>query len=194
MTGDLRDQLRRLDPMRPGVPTEPVSPTRMERIMSHDTHPTATPAPNRNRWVVLAGGLAVVALVAAIALPGLFGEDTPVAAPVELTLGADDPLASCLRVEAQYMVGMSPAFEGTVTAVEGETVTLSIDRWYAGETEATEAVLTAPAGMEALIGGVDFRVGEAYLITATDGTVNYCGFSGPATPELRSIYEEAFGA
>ncbi len=37
-----------------------------------------------------------------------------------------------------------------------------------------------------------FRVGERYLVTATDGTVNGCGFSGPATPELERAFEEAF--
>jgi hypothetical protein len=37
-------------------------------------------------------------------------------------------------------------------------------------------------------------LGEQYLITATDGNVNYCGFSGPSTPELRSAFEEAFGS
>jgi hypothetical protein len=41
---------------------------------------------------------------------------------------------------------------------------------------------------------VPFEAGGQYLITAYDGNVNYCGFSGPSTPELRSAYEEAFGA
>src|SRR5690606_30842071 len=51
----------------------------------------------------------------------------------------------------------------------------------------------APAGMEALIGGIPFEEGGSYLITAYDGTVNYCGFSGPATADLRAAFDEAFG-
>jgi len=56
------------------------------------------------------------------------------------------------------------------------------------------ATLVAPEGMEALIGGVTFEPGQQYLITATDGVVNYCGFSGPATPELQALFDQAFPA
>lgn len=34
-------------------------------------------------------------------------------------------------------------------------------------------------------------LGEDYLISATNGDVNYCGFSGEVTPELRAGYEAA---
>jgi len=54
--------------------------------------------------------------------------------------------------------------------------------------------LNAPQGLEALIGGIPFESGEQYLITAYDGQVNYCGFSGPSTPEFRASFVEAFGA
>jgi hypothetical protein len=46
--------------------------------------------------------------------------------------------------------------------------------------------------MEALIGGIPFAVGEEYLVSAQAGSVNYCGFSGPATPEYRTAFEAAF--
>jgi hypothetical protein len=41
--------------------------------------------------------------------------------------------------------------------------------------------------------GVTFDVGRRYLLTATNGTVNGCGFSGPATADLERSYGEAFG-
>lgn len=190
MTDELRSQLRRLDPARPDtVAMEPIPASRLERTMSDTTTPRTRSTGLR---LALAGGVAVIALVAAFAIPGLLGG--PSADPLALGLPADDAMASCLPVTAEFMADMSPAFEGTVTSVEGETVTLSIDRWFAGETDATEAVLTAPAGMEALIGGVTFTVGDAYLVTASNGVVNYCGYSGPATPDLRAVFEEAFGA
>ena len=88
---------------------------------------------------------------------------------------------------------MSPAFLGTATAVDGEQVTLSVDRWYAGDEYAT-VILTAPAGMEALIGGIDFQVGEQYFVTAANGVVNYCGYSDAYSPELAQVFEDAFGA
>lgn len=191
MSDELRSQLRRLDPVRPDRAMEPIPNSRLERIMSHDPT-TAERAPSTGFRLALVGGVAVIALVAAFVVPGLLGGSA--ADPLVLGLTADDAMASCLPVTAEFMADMSPAFEGTVTAVEGETVTLTIDQWFAGDTGATEAELTAPAGMEALIGGVEFSVGETYLITASGGTVNYCGYSGPATPELRAIFEAAFGA
>ena len=32
----------------------------------------------------------------------------------------------------------------------------------------------------------------ANLITAAGGSVNFCGFSGPATPEFLAFFDEAF--
>jgi hypothetical protein len=37
-----------------------------------------------------------------------------------------------------------------------------------------------------------FVAGQRYLVTATNETVNGCGFSGPATAELDAAYSEAF--
>jgi hypothetical protein len=34
--------------------------------------------------------------------------------------------------------------------------------------------------------------GQRYLLTATDGTVNGCGFIGPASPELEHAFAQAF--
>ena len=152
--------------------------------------------PRRRTAVAIAIAVATLLVIAvAIALTG--GDDT---APettadetLELSLGESDALASCLPVDAATLADMSPAFAATATAVEGETATLSVDRWYAGGTADT-VVLTAPAGLEALIAGFDLEVGERYLITATEGTVNYCGYSGPATPELQALFDEAFAA
>jgi hypothetical protein len=43
-----------------------------------------------------------------------------------------------------------------------------------------------------LIRRIEFREGERYLITASDEDVNYCGFSGSATPSF-DAFDEAFG-
>jgi len=100
-------------------------------------------------------------------------------------------MAMCIMFSVEELARAPLAFEGTVTSVEGETVTLDVDEWFKGG-EAEQVVLHAPAGMEALIGGIPFEEGGQYLITAYDGTVNYCGFSGPSAPEFRAAFEEAF--
>jgi hypothetical protein len=205
MNDELRDQIARIDPMHPDVPTAEATarPSRelLEHIMSTPTtdRPDRALRPRRRVWY----SVATAALVAVVAIGGasLLGGDETVDAtttvvaspPLELGLGDGGAMASCMAVSADILRDMSPAFLGTATAVDGEQVTLSVDRWYAGD-EFETVILHAPAGMEALIGGIDFQVGQQYFITAFDGTVNYCGYSDVFSPELAAIYAEAFGA
>lgn len=155
--------------------------------------PVGTRPRRRPAVVIIALAVATFVIAAAIILTG--GDDpaheTTAAETVELSLGDGGALASCLPVDAAILADMSPAFAATATAVEGEDVTLTVEHWYAGG-DADTVVLHASAGMEALIAGFDIEVGERYLITAAEGTLNYCGYSGPATPELQALFDEAF--
>ena len=112
--------------------------------------------------------------------------------PLELSLGDSTVMASCVPFDTTILAGMSPAFAGTAVEVGDDTVTLEVDKWYAGG-EADSVVLAAQPGMQALIAGFEFEVGQQYLITAADGTVNFCGYSGPATPEFTAAFDAAFG-
>ena len=207
MTNQPDDQIRaRLtghDPLQRQPYIHPAEPPAelLEQIMNTPTitrpepsAPSNTPSgrPNRSRrgWIFGGAGLGTAAAVAGIiAFSG--GSPAPVST-LELDLGQDDIMASCLPVSADIVAGTDLAFAATVTSIDGETVTLDVTRWYAGG-EADQVVLTAPAGMEALIGGIAFEQGGAYLVSATaDLTVNYCGLTGPATPELQAVYDAAF--
>ena len=155
------------------------------------------PAPRRT-WVLAVAAVAalVLAVAGGIALTG--GEDAPPVAAgetMELTAGGEDVMASCIAFSVGELEAVAEvAFGGTVTDVDGATVTLTVDTWYRGEEGVETVVLNAPQGMEALIGGIPFVVGEEYLISAQGGSVNYCGFSGPATPEYRASFEAAFAS
>lgn len=201
---DLRDRLARLDPARrPPLAEAIVSRTAAqdirERVMQTiDTaEPTTTPdaaRPRRRLWAVAGAAAAVAAVVAGVALTTGGGAQAPERAPTTLTLkagGDGTSMASCVPVEAQYMRDMPVAFGGTVTAVTGSTVTIDVDRWYRGG-DADVVTLTNDTAANVSIDGVEFVPGERYLVTATDGTVNACGFSGPATPDLQRIFDEAF--
>lgn len=200
MTDELRKRLARIDPMHPGVPTRSVtdetSRQRLETIMSTRTRErTPAGAPNRS-WIPAVAALAalVVAVVGIITLGGGPGAAPQAASPLELDAGSEDPMAMCIVFTPEELARVADiAFEGTVTAVEGSRVTLTVNQWFKGGQPTTEVVLNAPLGMEALIGGIPFEVGEQYLISAQEGTVNYCGFSGPSTPEYRAAFETAFG-
>jgi len=134
----------------------------------------------------------VAAGVAGVLLAGCStsaGSDGPLVLTVPDTGGA---MASCLPLTKEYLTEMSPAFAGTVTDVGADTVSLRVDRWYAGSGPDEVALTIPPGAHAALIGEIDFREGVSYLITAADGTVNLCGYSGEATPELQALFDAAF--
>lgn len=100
--------------------------------------------------------------------------------------------ASCLPFTVEHLATMPAAFAGTATAVAGDRVVLSVDHWYVGGS-AAEVTLAMPEGAHgALIGDIDFREGRQYLITAENGTVGLCGFSGESTPAMRAAFDAAF--
>ncbi|WP_105975926.1 hypothetical protein [Streptomyces geranii] len=87
------------------------------------------------------------------------------------------------------------AFEGTVTAVDGDRVVLRVDHWYrldpnlANPTD--EVRLTSDKGNPE---APDFPLGGHYLVTAdaNSGTVPVCGGTTEATDEARAMFREAF--
>jgi hypothetical protein len=217
---DMRQRIARLDPTA-GAATDPITSPEaralLEEIMStpviesETTTPAGGPEHRRKRFAMPALIGTAAAVVLAVGLIAVRGRDdgggevadapiatTATTAPgklkvVELSAPADDIMAMCMAITPELLADTQVAFKGTVDTSEGEIVTLTIDEVYKG-TDAQVATLVAPAGMEALIGGIAFEPGQQYLITATDGIVNYCGFSGPATPELQALFDQAFAA
>jgi hypothetical protein len=112
---------------------------------------------------------------------------------LDLSAPAEDMMAMCAVLDPTVLSQAPIAFKGTVTMAENGLVQLTIDEAYKG-TDAGAATLSAPEGMEALIGGVAWEIGQQYLVTAYDGVVSYCGQTGPATPELQALFDEAFAA
>ncbi len=194
---------------------------RLETVMNTplDTRPAPTaPSPRgrRSTPALILGGCAAAVLAALVGVAVIGGDDTPdvaiapttIALPVtsapatpppgkltvmELSAGFDDSLASCLALDPSIVAQAPIAFKGTVTIVDGDVVQLIVDQSYVG-VDVGAVTLTAAEGMEALIGGVAWEVGQQYLVSAYDGVVAYCGQSGPASPELQAIYDAAFPA
>ena len=152
------------------------------------------PARRRSRRLTVA---ATAAGVAAVAVAGLLladglGPGRSEALELELPGAGGEIAGSCVPFTVETLADMSPAFLGTATAVDGNRATLRVDQWYVGG-DASEVVVTVPDGAHiALNGTISFAEGEQYLITAVDGTVNLCGYSGEATPELRQAFDAAF--
>lgn len=209
---DLRARLRAADPAASLRPADPDGVARLlEDTMSHDTDtlvPETRQTGTRGRspltWIVAAAAAVVIAGVGVFALTG--NDDDPTGPPVAGSGGEPEPTVTRLSVapgagEARCMVPTAEtlatkelAFAGTVDSIEAGTVTLTPTTFYAGDATDVVEVAAPEAELVSLIGAVDFQVGESYLVSASGGDVTACGFSGPATPELQSLYDAAFGA
>ncbi|WP_182524611.1 hypothetical protein [Nocardioides dongkuii] len=207
---ELRARLRAADPAASLRPADPDGVARLlEETMSHDTDslaPATRPAGGRSRgpltWVVAAAAALVIAGAGVFAVTGLPGDDDeapPVAGPgtdptvTELVAPAATE-GRCMVPNAEALAQQEVAFEGTVTEVSDDVVVLEPSTFYAGEETDRVEVAATSEEMQALIGAVPFEVGGTYLVSATDGRVTVCGFSGPVSPELEQLYTDAFGA
>lgn len=203
MTDEMYDRLRAANPV-PGTASveaadSPGTRALMEAAMSNDrvdTSTTPTAPAGRSKWLLagIAAAAAAIVLAGGLLLPDMLGDEpAPPAAALELAMPAGDTMGSCLPVSAEIMRDMPIAFAGTAVAVSDGTVTLDVDTWYKGGDAASVALTAPPADPPTSLGDViDFQEGTRYLITATGGTVNICGFSGEATPELEAIFDDAF--
>ena len=190
MTQDpLRRRLSRSDPAPFWDPVDPATSGRARALREEIMATEVETSPVRGRRWALAGAAAavLVAVVGGTALIG--GSREP--APLALQADGGNAMASCLPFDVETLAGMSPAFAGTVVELTDHVATLRVDRWYTGgDTDVVE--ITYTPGFEALIGTPTLEVGQRYLITATDGAVNGCGYSGLATPDYEAAFEQAF--
>jgi hypothetical protein len=201
MTDELEQRLRSANPAPAAQQGQPVAPWIQDLVEATMTITDGRAdaragerATQRHRWLAVAAcGAAAVALTgglyASMRDPGPQASASPA---VQLTLGRSDGTESCLPFSVEVLRGMPTAFSGTVTAVEGGTVRLKVDRWYRGG-DAQEVVVKAPAADDvALVGAVTFEQGQRYLVTASEGDVSSCGYTGPWSAEYESAVRDAF--
>jgi hypothetical protein len=204
MTEDLRARLARIDPARrldaAGLAESPTAHEIRERVMQtiEDTATTPVAAPRWRRVGLVAGAAASVAAIAVVAAVATGGDSAPKPAPKPRTTlalnapGGGPTMTSCIRFSVDILRDMPVAFAGTVTAVTPQSVTLDVDRWYKGGSADQVTVATPDATTSVALDGIELTQGGRYLIAATDGTINTCGYSGAASAELESAFGEAF--
>lgn len=201
---ELRHRMQAADPAASLPPADPDRVTGLvERAVTHDVRATGPRGRNRLTWLVAA---AAVVLLAAITGYAVFGrDDAPPTAgeepsgaveqdPGVATIELAGPVGAgrCMVPSPELLAGQDLAFEATVTGIADGVVTLDPERFFAG-TAVDAVTVTAPPEAAMLDTGVVFEAGGTYLVAATGGQVNGCGLSGEATPQLRALYDEAFG-
>jgi hypothetical protein len=203
---ELRARLSQIDPLPASVPvdsfTSVVAQDLLERIMATEIN-SKSPKNTDKFWRkpgVLTGLAAAVITLAIVAISVTSGGPaTPTKAKTTVALkvaggGTSTSSASCIQFSVSFLREMSTAFGGTVTKIDQGTVTLTVDHWFKGGTAEVVTLTTLPGDANAAVSidGVDFVQGRRYLVTATNGTVNSCGFTGEATPVLEKAFAEAF--
>ena len=204
---DERDELfARLRDADPAATLPPADPSRVARLledaMSHDTMTESRETGTRGRspltWLVAAAAVALIAAAGAFAFYPQDPDPVPPTASEPTVTELTMPEASagrCMVPSAETLQGAAYAFDGTVTAIENDTATLEIDRWYAGDETDQVAVDQSSADFASLILAPVFEEGQRFLVAGTDdGSVMVCGFSAPYSADLADLYAEAFGA
>ncbi|SNY64799.1 hypothetical protein [Paractinoplanes atraurantiacus] len=188
---DLRALLRRADPAR-DLPASP------QRFPLEDIMTTATPAPPAPRKKIALAAAALVLVAAGIGWLTLRPEETtPTVTTQELRtvqLTAPGVQAKCVEPTAEVLAERADfAFAGTVTAVEGATVTLDVTRVYRGDAAGQVRIAQAGDSSEQMMGSGKFENGKKYLVASSQGSMLICGYSGEADAEgLQGLYDRAF--
>lgn len=195
---DLRAMLRAADPAASLDPLPDDRITRMVNLTNSQPSPTAPRRAPRRPLLVALGGTAALAATAFVAVSAL----TPAAtSATRLVLPAGDggmAAGSCLALAPESLTPLPLAFQGSVTAVAEDVVTLQVTHVFRGEPGATVEI-DRPELAEGDFSAFEFAVGQDYLIAADDLDpadpaleIALCGLSGPASPELRTVYDQAF--
>ena len=189
---DPLDELRRADPVDPDrLPSASLArlEARIQEAMMQETSESRWRSRLRRRLVPALAGLAV-ASVALIALVG--GRAlTPVTAP-----GSSSSVGSASCVEQYSPATLSRrtfAFDGTLTAVAGDSVTFTVTQRFRG-TPADEVTLTAMGMTGTTItsaGGPTLVVGDRYLVAGDDQFVWACGFTQPYDASVAAAWMKA---
>ncbi len=193
----LRRRLRRADP---AAEVDPAAARRLEQMMEtimSSSIPTTDPAlaaePSRTarrrpRWAVPAALVGAAAVAAAAVVIGTGGGASPTRFIAPEAVG---PATSCAVLTAEGLAMNEIAFAATVASIEGDEVELQVTERFRGDVGDRVVVAqgTDP-NLEYSTG--EFVEGEDYLVAVTGGSAASCGLTGPESPELRALYEEAF--
>lgn len=209
---ELLARLRAADPAAALPPADPASVDRlledtMSNDLQHETRETGARDRSPMTWLVAAAAVVIIAGVGFFGAAQFGGDDpTPPGATGDgSSVGSSDLTvtelaapgqaayaARCMVPSSQMLATQTIAFDGVVDDITDGLVTLTPTHFYAGP-ETDQAQVRAPAPeLQALIGAVEFEEGGRYLVSARNGRVSVCGFTGPYRPELAALYDEAF--
>ena len=152
--------------------------------------------PRRLRWTIGLAGVAAAAAVALLVFGPRFGAPAPSPSDGGIGGGAGGGAATCIRFDLEMLAQQEFAFDGTVTGIDGESVTFDVGKWYRGSGDASVALTQVGQGDGAVLEGilVDFQVGNRYLVSGAGGVITGCGYSQAWDASAAADWTSAFGS
>jgi len=207
MTGDedeVRDQellatLAAVNPVQPADVPGPDSP-QARALFQEITMDTTTRGWRRPALVAtLAAGLAAAVITSVALLTGdQAGELTPIATDDPTGGTAPPPMAGmCAELYSlETLPARDFAFDGTLTAIDGELVTFDVHEVFKGELDETvtfEGASSVVADSLVSIEGAGLEVGDRALVSGSDEFVWGCGFTVTWDEATASAWRDALG-
>ncbi|ROP48723.1 MULTISPECIES: hypothetical protein [unclassified Rathayibacter] len=156
----------------------------------HDSDPAAVRR-RRSPWLIVGVGALAVGAAASLLLPFALGVTTGGSASALRLPATGGPMDQCAPVTAEALAPSQLAFRAEVASIDDGTVTLRVIDRFAGDVG--DAVTVTQAAESAVDGApIVFERGIDYLIAADGDTILTCGLSAADSPELTSVYREAF--
>jgi hypothetical protein len=189
---DPLDELLDADP----VNVDHLSSASLARIRARNEDVMTTTTPRRSwapRTIGLGAGIAAVAAIAlVVALGGRAGIAPGIAPGGSIGTGS----AACVEpYSPTALANRSFAFDGTVSAIDGEQVTFTVGAAYRGVNGET-ITLDAPGMTGSAItsaGGPNLSIEERYLVAGDDHFVWSCGYTQAYDATVAADWAAAFG-
>lgn len=188
---DPLEQLRRADP----VHSSPAPSDSKARIWARIEEVTMEDTKRSGRRTAAWGGALAAAAVAGVAAVALLLNPGDAADPAP-TDGGGTAIGSCVETYSLETLGNREfAFDGTVTALDGEDATFDVNESFAGESAAGESVTLNAGTMTGTTissaGGETLVVGQRYLVAGDDNFAWACGFTQPYDAAVAAEWAEA---
>jgi hypothetical protein len=167
------DQLRNADPVH-GAPAPSESKARIWARIQEATMERPTSGERRQQGWALGFATAAIATFLVLAFV-LRAPDAK--APIPPVGGGGTGI--CIAFSVEELAMRDFAFDGTVTAVDGDQVTFTVNASFIGDLNGS-VTLTAPdTSQTSLEGGIELVQGERYLVSGDENIVWGCGFTQP---------------
>jgi hypothetical protein len=193
-------RLRAADPASPLPPADPDQVAHLLEVAMSDTTTRSTESRENGThdrspltWLVAAAAVILIAASGVFALVNRGDDTSPAAGQTVTQLGVITSHGRCELPNVGVLKLQTIAFRGTVTSLDPGSATFRVDHWFkGGPTDVARVAAPAPQ-LAPLVSAAKLRVGGSYLVSAHDGTVTECGFTGPDAGRLAALYHRAFG-